>query len=69
MATIPSPCISLCQMDAAGGLCTGCWRTMDEIIAWGALEDAAKLQVLGQIAQRKVELVFSPKSATQAMPS
>ena len=32
---VPSPCISVCRMDAATGLCEGCYRTLDEIAAWG----------------------------------
>ena len=31
---VPSPCISVCRMDAASGLCEGCLRTLDEIAAW-----------------------------------
>ena len=30
---VQSPCINICKMDAANGLCTGCWRTLDEIAA------------------------------------
>ncbi|HUD31901.1 MAG TPA: DUF1289 domain-containing protein, partial [Variovorax sp.] len=26
---VPSPCISVCRIDAASGLCTGCLRTLD----------------------------------------
>ena len=28
---VPSPCISVCRMDEATGLCQGCWRTLGEI--------------------------------------
>ena len=41
---LPSPCISVCRMDPASGLCQGCLRTIDEIVAWGSLAIA----VLGQ---------------------
>lgn len=33
---VPSPCISLCEIDAQTGLCAGCQRTIDEIVAWGS---------------------------------
>ena len=39
---VPSPCISVCVMDADGVLCTGCFRTLDEIAAWGMLDADAK---------------------------
>ena len=31
---VPSPCISVCVMDADGSVCLGCFRTLDEIAAW-----------------------------------
>jgi uncharacterized protein len=58
MTTLPSPCTSLCQMDEATGLCKGCWRTIEEIIAWGSQSDAGKQQVWQQIEQRKTMVVF-----------
>lgn len=30
---VASPCISVCKMDDARGLCLGCMRTIDEIAA------------------------------------
>jgi predicted Fe-S protein YdhL (DUF1289 family) len=49
---VPSPCISVCRMDAATGLCEGCLRTLDEIAAWGRMGDADKKQVWALIATR-----------------
>lgn len=49
---VPSPCRSVCVMDAASGLCQGCWRTLEEIAAWSALPDAGKRVVWARIAQR-----------------
>lgn len=51
---VPSPCINVCRMDAASGWCEGCLRTLDEIAAWGQLEDATKRQVLLQLRERRV---------------
>jgi predicted Fe-S protein YdhL (DUF1289 family) len=50
---VPSPCVSVCQMDPASGLCRGCWRTLDEIAGWGSLADADKLQIWGRIEARQ----------------
>ena len=36
---VPSPCISLCEMAPDTGLCRGCLRTIDEIVAWGTASD------------------------------
>jgi len=49
---VPSPCISLCRMDASSGLCKGCWRTLDEICQWGGASLEAKRQVWSLIEQR-----------------
>lgn len=54
--TIPSPCINVCVMDEATGWCTGCLRTLDEIIAWGVADHVTKQAVLSDLPQR--EAVF-----------
>ena len=47
---IKSPCINVCKMDAASGLCRGCSRTLDEIAAWSRLDDAARSTILAAVA-------------------
>jgi len=53
---VPSPCISVCAMDAASGLCTGCLRTLDEIAAWSVMDDDAKRAVLAAASTRRGSL-------------
>jgi predicted Fe-S protein YdhL (DUF1289 family) len=50
---VPSPCVSICTMDAAGALCLGCFRTLDEIAAWSVLDADAKRAVLAVLASRR----------------
>ncbi|MFM2057840.1 MAG: hypothetical protein RLY71_2225 [Pseudomonadota bacterium] len=50
---VPSPCINICRMDPARGLCSGCWRSLDEIAAWSRLPDAARREVWRLIAERR----------------
>jgi predicted Fe-S protein YdhL (DUF1289 family) len=50
---VPSPCVSICTMDAASGLCLGCWRTLDEIAAWSVLDAGAKRAVLAALPARR----------------
>jgi len=52
-ATVPSPCINVCRMDAATGWCEGCRRTLDEIAAWGGMSDERKRGVWQALAQRR----------------
>jgi predicted Fe-S protein YdhL (DUF1289 family) len=55
---VPSPCISLCKMSPDTGLCEGCLRTIDEIIAWSGADDDAKRGVWAAIRRREQELPF-----------
>lgn len=54
MKPVPSPCNSICRMDAASGWCEGCLRTIDEIVSWASLSDEAKLEVRRQLSRRRV---------------
>jgi len=49
---VPSPCVSICRMNAQTQLCEGCLRTLDEIAAWGRMDDATKREVWVAIGQR-----------------
>ncbi len=60
--SVPSPCIQVCAMDEASGLCRGCQRTLDEIAAWSALSDAEKLRVWKRIRARRLEHPSAPRS-------
>jgi len=57
---VASPCIRVCVMDAAGGVCLGCWRTLDEIAAWGALDADGKRAVLAAIRDRRASAGVRP---------
>jgi predicted Fe-S protein YdhL (DUF1289 family) len=50
---VPSPCISVCQMDPATQLCSGCYRTLEEIAAWSTLDDPQRLVVWERIEARQ----------------
>ncbi len=53
--TVPSPCVSVCQMDDATGLCQGCFRTLQEIGQWGNADDAFKRVIWANIETRLAE--------------
>jgi predicted Fe-S protein YdhL (DUF1289 family) len=55
-------------MDGQSKLCVGCWRTIDEIVAWSSASDEAKQKVWAAITARKNEaLVLNPRSSTNAI--
>lgn len=52
---VPSPCTSVCRMNGATGLCEGCFRTLDEIVAWSRVGDEGedgKRSIWSKIQQR-----------------
>lgn len=48
----PSPCIGVCRIDPASGLCTGCARTLQEIADWPMLNVLEKDRLLLRLAER-----------------
>ena len=57
---VASPCIQVCAMSQATGLCQGCWRTLVEIAAWSMLSDADKRQVWRALRSRKQAALRPP---------
>lgn len=51
--SVPSPCISVCQVDDANDLCIGCFRHIDEIRDWPILSAEEKKAVLARCAGRR----------------
>jgi len=49
---VSSPCVRNCCLDEHD-VCLGCFRNVNEIIAWGNANDAQKRQILENVAQRK----------------
>ena len=53
---VPSPCINVCRMVPETGLCEGCLRTIDEIVAWGRADDDYKRAVWVEIRRREAQI-------------
>lgn len=51
-ATIESPCIRLCRMHPALGLCEGCGRTLAEIGGWMSLSAGQRRIVMEALPGR-----------------
>jgi len=49
---VPSPCVSVCRMDADRVFCIGCLRTIPEIAGWSRADAASKRGVWHAIALR-----------------
>lgn len=51
-----SPCIDVCRMEPSTGLCVGCLRTIDEIMAWASAPEEHKRDIWRAIERRRCEL-------------
>lgn len=50
-----SPCINVCTLDIAHGLCQGCFRSLDEISVWSRASNDERLNILDAVARRRKE--------------
>ncbi|MFD1105474.1 DUF1289 domain-containing protein [Sphingobium olei] len=44
-----TPCRNLCALDATRRTCTGCGRTIDEIVHWRSMTDAQRAAVMKRV--------------------
>jgi uncharacterized protein len=48
-----TPCINVCVIDAASGLCLGCYRTRDEIAGWSHMAPEGRRRLMANLASRR----------------
>lgn len=49
---LESPCINVCELNQ-DNLCTGCFRSIDEIAEWSQMQQERKLAVLQECRRRE----------------
>ncbi len=49
---ISSPCIMVCTVDGASGLCLGCYRTLPEIAEWSRMDEEKRLAIMAELPSR-----------------
>jgi predicted Fe-S protein YdhL (DUF1289 family) len=54
MQDIESPCIGVCTINEASGLCSGCYRTIQEISEWWDMTNLQRSQIMTQIVDRQI---------------
>jgi predicted Fe-S protein YdhL (DUF1289 family) len=47
-----TPCIKVCFIDPADGLCTGCRRSRHEIARWSSYSDAERRRIMQELKSR-----------------
>ena len=52
-----TPCVQVCVMDPASGLCIGCGRNTAEIGSWMALPPGQRREIMAALPQRMSSIV------------
>ena len=50
-----SPCVAVCQINRATGVCEGCHRTLQEIATWQQFTDLQRRRIMDDLPNRKRE--------------
>ena len=50
---VDSPCVKVCVIHPASGLCLGCFRTTDEISGWSAMQPDARKTLMKELPNRE----------------
>ena len=48
-----TPCVNVCVIDAADGLCAGCGRSLDEIARWATMTDPEWQRIMLSLPDRR----------------
>ena len=62
---LPSPCISVCQMDDLDGVCVGCYRTRAEIATWGSMDQDDQILLLDILRDRRAKATGVTRRASR----
>ncbi len=61
---IATPCIKVCAVDGATGLCFGCARSMNEIARWTVMSAAERDAVMAELPARRARIEAALASQT-----
>ena len=53
---IESPCVKICVIHPSERLCTGCYRTIEEISAWSRLPQIERDKIINELPERASKL-------------
>jgi len=51
--SVATPCVMVCTVDRASGLCLGCFRTLPEIATWSRMSDEERAAIMGELNGRR----------------
>lgn len=53
---VDSPCVRICVVHPEARICTGCYRTLDEIAQWSRMTPDARRAVMEELPDRAGQL-------------
>ena len=53
---IESPCVQICVVHPETRICTGCYRTIDEITDWSRMTPEARRNIMDDLPARAAQL-------------
>ncbi len=53
---VESPCVRICVVHPTEQICTGCYRTLDEIARWSRMDSSERADIMEALPARKPRL-------------
>ncbi len=53
---VESPCVQICVVHPTERICTGCYRTIDEITRWSKMDSSERAEIMEDLSARKPRL-------------
>ncbi|SDW24844.1 hypothetical protein SAMN05444358_101314 [Ruegeria halocynthiae] len=53
---VESPCVQICVVHPTERICTGCFRTIDEISRWSRMDSSERAEIMQELPDRKPRL-------------
>lgn len=53
---VESPCVQICVVHPTERICTGCYRTIDEITRWSKMGSSERAEIMQDLPDRKPRL-------------
>ena len=53
---VDSPCVNICIMHPQANICTGCFRTIDEISSWSNMSESERKRIIKELPNRSSKL-------------
>jgi predicted Fe-S protein YdhL (DUF1289 family) len=48
-----SPCVRVCAIEPATGLCAGCGRSLEQIARWARMTDEERRRIMNELSDRR----------------